>query len=164
VASADGAETTDGERTRPAYADDVAAAPASEAPAATDAGETAASADGEVITELTLVETDLGTIIADGGGRTLYLFLPDEQGPSTCTEGCIEVWPALSGPVGAGDGIDESLIGTATRPDTGVEQATYDGWPLYYFVQDVAAGDTAGQGLNDIWFVIDPSGEAIGAG
>jgi alpha-glucoside transport system substrate-binding protein len=36
-------------------------------------------------------------------------------------------------------------------------QTTYKGWPLYYFVNDQAAGDTLGQGVNNVWFVIDPA-------
>lgn len=48
-----------------------------------------------------------------------------------------------------------------TRED-GAEQVTYGGWPLYHFAGDEAPGDTNGQGVNDVWFVVDPSGEAVG--
>lgn len=43
------------------------------------------------------------------------------------------------------------------------EQATYDGWLLYHFAGDDAPGDTNGQGVNDVWFVVDPSGAAVEA-
>ena len=90
-------------------------------------------------------ESDLGTILVDGEGLTLYLFMPDAQGPSTCEGDCLAAWPALVGPATAGEGVDESLLATATRADDGSEQVTYNGWPLYYFAQDSAPGDVNGQ-------------------
>ena len=93
---------------------------------------------------------------------TLYVFVPDNAGPSTCVDDCAAAWPALGGPVTAGEGADEAMLGTAARPDDGSEQATYNGWPLYYFAQDAAPGDTTGQGLGENWWVVDPTtGEAI---
>ena len=38
---------------------------------------------------------------------------------------------------------------------------TYNGWPLYYFSGDAAPGDTNGQALNDVWWVVDATGNAI---
>lgn len=111
-----------------------------------------------------VADTDLGEILVDGEGRTLYLFTPDEQGASTCTADCLANWPSLTGPATAGDGVDESLLGTAARPDDGSEQVTYNGWPLYYFAADPSPGDINGQGVGDVWFVVDPAGEAVPAG
>ena len=93
---------------------------------------------------------------------TLYVFLPDDAGPSICMDQCLAAWPALAGPATAGDGADESLLGTAACDD-GSEQATYNGWPLYYFAQDEAPGDVNGQGVGDNWYVVDASGEMIDA-
>ena len=45
----------------------------------------------------------------------------------------------------------------------GTSQVTYDGWPLYYFQGDEAAGDANGQGLNDVWWVVAPDGTHVGA-
>ncbi len=105
--------------------------------------------------------SSLGDILVDQDGNTLYLFLPDAQGPSVCNDGCAAAWPPLlSGPV-AGDGVDAGLLGTATRAD-GSEQVTYNGWPLYYYADDAAAGDTNGQGVNDVWYVVSAGGDAIG--
>jgi predicted lipoprotein with Yx(FWY)xxD motif len=56
--------------------------------------------------------------------------------------------------------VDASLLGTVERPDGSI-QATYNGWPLYYFAGDPGAGDVNGQGVNDIWWVVSPAGEAI---
>ena len=109
---------------------------------------------------LTVAESDLGTILVDDAGTTLYLFVPDAQGDSTCYDECEDNWPPFSGEVSAGEGVDESLLGTTQRTD-GTTQATYNGWPLYYFAADAAPGDTNGQGISDVWWVVDAEGNAI---
>ena len=63
----------------------------------------------------------------------------------------------------AGEGVDTTLLGTITRDD-GTIQVTYNGWPLYLFAGDSAAGDTNGQGIDEfggLWFLVSPTGEAI---
>ena len=70
-------------------------------------------------------------------------------------------WPPQVEIAAVGDGLDMALVGTITRAD-GTVQATYNGWPLYYFGGDSAAGDVNGQGVNDVWWVIDASGTPIG--
>ena len=40
---------------------------------------------------------------------------------------------------------------------------TVDGWPLYFFSGDSAPGDTNGQGVGDVWYVVGPDGAAIEA-
>ena len=104
--------------------------------------------------------SDLGDIIVDADGRTLYMFVPDDGGDPTCTDDCAEVWPVFEGPATAGDGADTALLSTVAHP-SGTTQATYGDWPLYYFANDAAPGDVNGQGVNDVWFVIGPDGEPI---
>ena len=136
-------------------------APATTAtPAATTAATetTAGTAAGAVVQ---VASSDLGDILTDADGRTLYLFMPDAQGGEpTCYDECAANWPAFTATVDAGDGVDAALLATATRTDGG-EQVVYNDWPLYYFIGDEAPGDTNGQGLNDIWWVVDPAGEAV---
>lgn len=99
---------------------------------------------------------ELGEILVGPSGMTLYRFARDEPGVSNCTGACLQAWPPLL--VGftplAGEGVTGEL-GTITRED-GRLQVTYDGWPLYYWVQDQQPGDATGQGFNDVWFVINP--------
>jgi predicted lipoprotein with Yx(FWY)xxD motif len=52
------------------------------------------------------------------------------------------------------------LLGTITRDD-GTTQVTYNGHPLYYYADDVNAGDTLGQGRGDVWYVLDAQGNQI---
>lgn len=105
---------------------------------------------------------DLGEVLVDGEGRTLYMFDPDAQGESTCYDECEENWPPLvtEGEASAGEGIDDSKLGTVERTD-GSQQVTYNDWPLYYFGADEAAGDVAGQGVNDVWWVLNADGEPV---
>jgi predicted lipoprotein with Yx(FWY)xxD motif len=54
-------------------------------------------------------------------------------------------------------------IGTITGVD-GSTQVTLNGWPLYYYAGESAAGDTNGQGVGGVWWVLTPEGEKIGGG
>ena len=56
-----------------------------------------------------------------------------------------------------GAGVDASKLGSFTTAD-GKVQATIDGMPLYYFAADAAAGDTKGQNVGGVWFVVDATG------
>jgi predicted lipoprotein with Yx(FWY)xxD motif len=107
-------------------------------------------------------DSELGQIVVDAEGRTLYRFLSDTGSDSTCYEDCEDSWPPLTveGDPVAGEGIDGSLLGTTERED-GSLQVTLDGHPLYHFSGDEAAGDTNGQDIGDVWYVVSPDGEAV---
>jgi predicted lipoprotein with Yx(FWY)xxD motif len=134
-------------------------APASEAPASEAPTSEAPAAEATI----TLAQNDLGTILVDAEGMTLYGFTADAEGVSTCYDGCAAAWPPLiaEGEVTAGEGLDASLLTTVERTD-GTMQVKYGDWPLYYWAQDQAAGDATGQGVNDVWFVVGADGELIG--
>lgn len=111
-------------------------------------------------TTLTVASSAVGDIVTDGAGMSLYLFTQDSPGMSACTGDCLEAWPPLDGEPSAGEGVDDSLLGTIERED-GSTQATYADWPLYYFAQDTAPGDVTGQGVNEVWYLLSPAGESI---
>ena len=46
------------------------------------------------------------------------------------------------------------------RPD-GKTQVSYKGMPLYYWAQDSAPGQTSGQGVQNLWWVVSPQGTPI---
>lgn len=159
VAACGGDDATSDTTTAPeTTAAETTAAPETTAvPETTVAPETTAAPAGPMVT---VASSALGDILVDGDGNTLYMFVPDAQGASACYDECASNWPPLVGEVAAGDGADDSLLGSVARDD-GSEQVTYDGWPLYYFAADAAPGDVNGQGVNDVWFVLSPGGEVI---
>lgn len=111
---------------------------------------------------LEVADSELGSILVDEEGRTLYLFLSDAGGESTCYDECAANWPALEadGEPQAGEGVDTSLLGTTERDD-GAVQVTYNGMPLYHYAGDQASGDTNGQGIGDVWYVVSADGEPV---
>jgi predicted lipoprotein with Yx(FWY)xxD motif len=106
-------------------------------------------------------DSDLGQIVTDDEGRTLYVFMADTGAESTCYDDCEASWPPLTvdGEPTA-EGIDVSLLGTSERTDGSV-QVMLDGHPLYYFASDESPGDVNGQGVGDVWFVVSPEGAPI---
>lgn len=105
-------------------------------------------------------ESDLGTILVDGEGRTLYVFDDDADGTSSCDDQCAENWPPLTGEVEASGDVDAALIGSTEREDD-TTQVTYGGFPLYYFAADAAPGDVNGQGVGGVWWVVAPDGTKV---
>ena len=133
----------------------------------TDTDEPAASSDAGSAASgaaLATADSDLGEIVVDGEGMTVYMFDSDTQGgdASTCEGQCAANWPAVTTESDAPDveGVTGE-VGTITGVD-GSTQLTLNGWPLYYFAGDSAAGDTNGQGVNGVWWVLTPAGEKIG--
>jgi predicted lipoprotein with Yx(FWY)xxD motif len=96
---------------------------------------------------------DLGTILVDAEGRTLYIFHKDRSTKyvglsSACYGACTKSWqPLLTGgePAAEGGAIDTKL-GTLKRKD-GTLQVTYYGHPLYTYVGDRGPGEASG---NDV--------------
>jgi predicted lipoprotein with Yx(FWY)xxD motif len=105
----------------------------------------------------------LGSVITDGRGFTLYMYVPDHRGPSRCYGFCAKQWPPLTLPSGvsrptAGTGVSAALLGTVRRAD-GKRQVTYNGWPLYLWQGDAAPGQATGQDEDmGLWYVMSVSG------
>jgi len=117
--------------------------------------------DGGVLIET--AETEYGPVLTDGDGHTLYLLITDRRDVPTCIEKCTGLWaPAIySATLTAGPGIDPDLVGFVTRED-GVNQFTYNRWPLYRYRGDARAGDIEGHGRLNVWFAMGAHGEAVG--
>jgi predicted lipoprotein with Yx(FWY)xxD motif len=122
---------------------------------------------------------DLGQILTDAEGFTLYTFAQDSAGQSSCFGDCETVWPPAAvsevtamqipageagGPSGATGAVDTIFRPDATTdPDarqdeitTGAYQLTYDGIPLYRYALDSAPGDASGHEVGGNWFVATP--------
>jgi LPXTG-motif cell wall-anchored protein len=107
----------------------------------------------------------LGTILTDSAGRVLYRFTRDTINTSSaCYNQCATTWPPLlidEGTPVAGDGVNGDLLGVLARTD-GTRQVMYNGMPLYYYNQDANPGDTNGQRVRDVWFIIHPNTATVG--
>ena len=129
------------------------------------AGNPTPAASAEPGTTIMLRSSNLGQILVDGSGRTIYLWEVDKSSRSNCYDACRNAWPPVltTGKPLAGAGINASLLGTSARTD-GQLEVIYNGHPLYYFIADKKAGDTTGQGINNFggpWYVLDPSGNKV---
>jgi predicted lipoprotein with Yx(FWY)xxD motif len=127
----------------------------SESPGETDGG-------GEITVDV--ADSDLGEILVDGEGVTLYAFTNDQNGESACYDQCEQNWPPLTvedeDEIEVGEGLDDSDFTTVERTD-GNMQVKIGDWPLYYFANDEGPGDTNGQGVGGVWFVVGADGELI---
>lgn len=100
-------------------------------------------------------DAELGHVLTDADGMTLYVFSNDEMGVSNCAGDCAENWPPLTV---EGDSVPVAPLavpgefGTFERDD-GSLHVTYNGWPLYGWANDSAPGDTTGQAVGDVWWV-----------
>lgn len=100
---------------------------------------------------------ELGPFLADADGRTVYLFTKDTvAGESACYDDCAAAWP----PVSAGADLVLppgmlGMLGSLARTD-GTSQLTYNDIPLYYFADDDDPGDTYGQDVGDLWYIVTP--------
>ena len=103
------------------------------------------------------------SFLVGGNGMSLYLYTKDSPGVSTCYDKCATAWPPLltNGKPVSGTGVDMSKFGTLTRKDNTV-QVTYNGWPLYYYAKDKQAGDTNGEGVGSVWYLVSPTGDKVG--
>lgn len=102
----------------------------------------------------------LGTYLSAYNGMTLYSYAPDKQTPgkSACTGGCAANWPPYTVKSAADIHVSAATTGkvsTITRVD-GSLQVTYNGTPLYFYAKDTKVGDTMGQGVGGVWYVIKP--------
>lgn len=98
----------------------------------------------------------IGKYLTDTEGKALYSFKKDSSGKSACAGPCLEKWPIYyRETVATPKEIKAEDFGTIIRED-GKKQTTFRGYPLYYWINDKEPGETTGQGVNNVWFVINP--------
>ena len=122
-----------------------------------------ATADGGTVVKVG--SSQLGRVLVDARGKTVYMWAHDKTAKSTCNGDCAAYWPPLvtRGTPRALAGARADLLGTSRRSD-GRMQVTYAGHPLYYFVQDTKPGQTKGEGLTGFggrWDPISASGAPV---
>ena len=131
-------------------------------------GTTPASGGASSVAMVSATSTNLGMILVDGNGRTLYLFEKDQSNQSACAGACVAAWPVdqSSATPKAGSGVTASMLGTIKR-SAGSTQVTYNKHPLYYFQGDSGAGQHNGQGVDAFgakWYAVTPAGGAASGG
>lgn len=131
-----------------------------------DAGAGAADGAADGAAQLEAVRNEeLGTILVDAEGRTLYRFDEDTAWPmkSNCTGPCLDTWkPAKPVDEDRLDGVAAGLVSVYERPD-GTRQLAIDCWPVYRFTGDDGPGDTNGHGKQGLWSAVTDEGGRAGA-
>jgi predicted lipoprotein with Yx(FWY)xxD motif len=129
---------------------------------------TSATTGGGMATIDMTKNPQLGAILTDSKGNTVYVFAKDSKGMSNCNGACASVWPPVTttGKPTAGNGVLASKLGTTKRSD-GSTQITYGGRPLYTYTADTSPGDVTGNGVNTyggLWYAVQPNGSNAPAG
>jgi predicted lipoprotein with Yx(FWY)xxD motif len=140
-------------------------ATASPAPSKTTAAPSKTATAATKTATVRVANSRLGRILVDSSGRTLYLFKADVGKKSACFGACATAWPPLrtGGKPAVRSGARAALVGTTKRSD-GAREVTYNGHPLYLFVNDHKPGDVTGQGVTAFgaaWFAVSPAGKQI---
>ena len=89
----------------------------------------------------TQLQNQAKKVLADVKGMSVYTFDSDSTNTSTCSGGCIKVWPPLEVPAGATVLPPYSSI----TGNNGKPQLTLNGLPLYYFHNDKVPADAQGE-------------------
>lgn len=116
---------------------------------------------------------DYGLYLVDGAGRPLYMFSADAPGTAAtapriaCDSLCLDRWPLFntgSDVVTQDPIIVEALIGVSHQLSLNV--VSYNGWPLYHFVEDDGRGPPVGHGVESfggVWYLVSPDGDPLAA-
>ncbi|GAB2644357.1 hypothetical protein ABI214_12105 [Prescottella soli] len=112
---------------------------------------------------LSTARTSIGEVVVDVNGMTVYAYDRDQPGTnaSACDSACLQMWPPVTSGTTHPDvtGVG-GVIGTIPGP-LGGHQVTVNGMPLYLFAGDTRPGSLAGQGMDNLWWAVNPAGEKI---
>ena len=105
----------------------------------------------------------VGPILVDAQGFTVYDFHKDKGTASACYGACAKTWPPVltDGVPQAGEGALSSQLGTTERKD-GSTQVTYAGHPLYTYAADEKPGEANGHDIDSFgaeWYALKGNGE-----
>lgn len=103
-------------------------------------------------------DANLGDYLVASNGMTLYMFTKDKVGTTTCYGACATNWPpylhTVAEPLLPDVGVTGAI--TAITRVGGGDQISYKGIPLYFWKNDTKAGDTTGQNVGGVWFIVKP--------
>ena len=136
------------------------------AAAASSAGGAARAQDSRAA-KIQLRHTEVGKVLVDSSGFTVYRFSKDPRNSDTCVKisGCTNLWPPLmsSGRPVAGPGVRSALLSTIKLPGGG-RQVTYAGHPLYRYSAATEKGETGYVGAQQFggsWYALNSAGGSV---
>jgi predicted lipoprotein with Yx(FWY)xxD motif len=113
--------------------------------------------------------SNLGTVLTNSAGVTLYYLTTEQGGHAACDSACLNAWPSLTAPAGGSPAAGSGVTGTLTviTASDGSMEVAYNGWPLHTFSGDGGvAGTASGNGIKSfggIWYASTPGLTASGA-
>jgi predicted lipoprotein with Yx(FWY)xxD motif len=174
-----GTTSTAGSGSGSAPASSGSSGPASVSPVATKSGGSGASAkpthsqpaprgSGDQVsfppvgtTVMVVQKSAVGYVLAEANGQVVYTYAKDTQnGAPTCTGSCAAAWPPATGTPKAGPADTFPAQFGVVKGAGGVEQITYNGYPLYTF-QGARPLSVAGNGVGGVWHVVPLSASDI---
>ncbi len=101
-------------------------------------------------------DSSIGLVFTGGeenNNRTLYILTDGDPNTFNCDAACEEQWPPHT--------TDFSFVGVSGQFDVmargdGLNQWTFKGYPLYFYIGDNVEGETNGNSIDDVWFVTRP--------
>jgi len=105
--------------------------------------------------------------LVNAQGRTLYMFIPDDDKKVTCVGSCAEVWPPAFLPNGqkpvASGQTEQSLLGKRPRPGGRPSHHVRRLAPVHLRLRHRSRqGDRTGaEHQRGLWYVLSPSGQVI---
>jgi predicted lipoprotein with Yx(FWY)xxD motif len=112
-------------------------------------------------TIMVVQKSSLGYVLAEANGQVVYTYAKDtKNGAPACTGSCAAAWPPVTGTPKAGPA--DTFPGTfgVVKGAGGVEQITYNGYPLYEF-KGAKPLSAAGNGVGGVWHVVPLSASDI---
>ena len=109
-------------------------------------------------------DSQFGQVLFDGDDQAIYYFDKESGSKSECYGECAVAWPPVltEGDPQAGAGAQAGLLGTTQRND-GTTQVTYDGHPLYYYIDD-PKGEVDCHNVNEfggLWLAVQGNGQPV---
>jgi predicted lipoprotein with Yx(FWY)xxD motif len=145
----------------------VLASTAAFATAATPAG----GGRAHVKASVRIAHTEVGPLVVNGSGDTVYMFVRDKHGKDECLKikGCEKDWPAVTttGKPVAGPGLKKSLLGSIPylgKPKGTLREVTYKGHPLHTYRFDTSRGSVINIGnrqFGGAWYALNANGGVI---
>jgi predicted lipoprotein with Yx(FWY)xxD motif len=122
------------------------------------AATTAAPARAAASVTIHLQKTPVGKRLTGRGGRTVYMFSIDTKNTSHCHKACAKTWKPVTSKraAKAGAHVAKSKLRRIAH-----HQVSYNGHPLYYFIDDTGKQQSNGEGLfafGGIWYTVTAKG------